>query len=150
MTPYTSPSPATPPARLSVPTLATMAREGTKIAMLTAYDQYTAQVFDEAGFTATLASNSEFEIERYLRPGDTVSAETVVESISDETVRRMLKKHTQAVAEGGMVYSDRQPRVRLAHGGCAGSLCRRDGPRALPMRIQYTLVSVARIGRSSS
>lgn len=45
-------------------------------------------VFDEAGFTATLASNSEFEIERYLRPGDQVSATTVVESISD-------RKHTR-------------------------------------------------------
>ena len=46
-------------------------------------------VFDEAGFTATLASNSEFEILRYLRPGDTVSAETVVEAISDEKQTRL-------------------------------------------------------------
>ena len=46
-------------------------------------------VFDDAGFTATLASNSEFEIVRYLRPGDTVSAETVVESISDEKQTRI-------------------------------------------------------------
>lgn len=50
-------------------------------------------VFDEAGFTATLASNSEFEIERYLRPGDTVSAETVVESISDEKQTRIGTGH---------------------------------------------------------
>lgn len=46
-------------------------------------------VFDDAGFTATLASNSEFEIVRYLRPGDTVSSQTVVESISDEKQTRL-------------------------------------------------------------
>ena len=50
-------------------------------------------VFDEAGFTATLASNSEFEIVRYLRPGDTVSATTVVESISDEKQTRIGTGH---------------------------------------------------------
>jgi uncharacterized protein len=40
-------------------------------------------VFDDAGFVGTLASNSEFEIERYLRLGEVISAVTVVESISD-------------------------------------------------------------------
>ena len=40
-------------------------------------------VLDEAGFIATLATNSEFEIERYLRLGEIVSAQTVIESISD-------------------------------------------------------------------
>ncbi|HEY2565321.1 MAG TPA: MaoC family dehydratase N-terminal domain-containing protein [Acidimicrobiales bacterium] len=39
-------------------------------------------VFDDAGFVGTLASNTEFDIERYLRIGDTVSATTFVESIS--------------------------------------------------------------------
>jgi acyl dehydratase len=46
-------------------------------------------VLDDAGFTATLASNSEFEIERYLRPGDEVSASTVVESISERKQTRL-------------------------------------------------------------
>lgn len=46
-------------------------------------------VFDRAGYTATLATNSEFDIVRYLRPGDTVSASTVFESISEEKVTRM-------------------------------------------------------------
>ena len=46
-------------------------------------------VLDDAGFTGTLASNSEFEIDRYLRPGDRVSAETVMESISDEKTTRL-------------------------------------------------------------
>jgi hypothetical protein len=50
-------------------------------------------VLDEAGFTATLASNSEFEIERYLRLGETVASSTVVESISDEKQTRIGRGH---------------------------------------------------------
>jgi uncharacterized protein len=46
-------------------------------------------VLDEAGYTATLASNSEFEIERYLRLGETVTSTTVIESISDEKQTRL-------------------------------------------------------------
>jgi hypothetical protein len=46
-------------------------------------------VFDDAGFTATLAANSEFEFERYLRLGEEVSASTVMESISDEKHTRL-------------------------------------------------------------
>src|SRR5690242_12809679 len=39
-------------------------------------------VFDDEGFTGTLASNSEFEVVRYLRLGDEITASTVIESIS--------------------------------------------------------------------
>ena len=46
-------------------------------------------VLDEAGYTATLATNSEFEIVRYLRPGDEVTATTVFEAISPEKATRM-------------------------------------------------------------
>lgn len=46
-------------------------------------------ILDEAGYTATLATNSEFEIIRYLRLGDVVSAETLFESISPEKTTRM-------------------------------------------------------------
>jgi len=46
-------------------------------------------VFDEAGFVGTLASNSEFEIERYLHLGESISASTVIESISDEKRTRL-------------------------------------------------------------
>jgi hypothetical protein len=46
-------------------------------------------VFDDAGFVGTLATDSEFEIDRYLRPGETVSASTVVESISEEKATRL-------------------------------------------------------------
>jgi uncharacterized protein len=50
-------------------------------------------VFDEAGFVGTLASNSEFEIERYLQVGEVVSATTVMEAISDEKQTRLGPGH---------------------------------------------------------
>ncbi|MEP6623473.1 MAG: MaoC family dehydratase N-terminal domain-containing protein [Acidimicrobiia bacterium] len=46
-------------------------------------------VLDEAGFVGTLASNSEFEIHRYLNLGDVVSATTVLEAVSDEKRTRL-------------------------------------------------------------
>jgi acyl dehydratase len=46
-------------------------------------------IFDRAGYTATLATNSEFEILRYVRPGDAISAETLFESITPEKSTRM-------------------------------------------------------------
>ena len=48
---------------------------------------------DEAGYVATLASNTEFEIVRYLRLGDHVSAETVLESVSPEKQTRIGAGH---------------------------------------------------------
>jgi hypothetical protein len=47
------------------------------------------ELLDEAGFVGTLATNSEFEIDRYLRVGDVVSAETVLESVSPEKRTRL-------------------------------------------------------------
>jgi len=38
---------------------------------------------DEAGYVGTLATNSELEFERYLKPGDTLELTTEVESISN-------------------------------------------------------------------
>ena len=46
-------------------------------------------LFDSAGFTGTLASNTEFDIERYLRLGETVTSSTVVESISPRKDTRL-------------------------------------------------------------
>ena len=46
-------------------------------------------VLDRAGYVGTLATNSEFEVLRYLRLGETVSSETVFESISEEKQTRM-------------------------------------------------------------
>ena len=40
-------------------------------------------LLDEAGFIATLATNSEFEIMRYLRLGEVVTSTMVIESVSD-------------------------------------------------------------------
>ncbi|WP_046317619.1 MaoC family dehydratase N-terminal domain-containing protein [Mycobacterium sp. UM_Kg1] len=42
------------------------------------------QCLADAGYTGIVATNSEFEIERYPRVGDDITAETVFESISDE------------------------------------------------------------------
>jgi len=41
------------------------------------------RVLAESGYPGTLATNSELEFERYLRPGDRVEASTVLESISE-------------------------------------------------------------------
>ncbi|MEI7592236.1 MAG: MaoC family dehydratase N-terminal domain-containing protein [Actinomycetes bacterium] len=50
-------------------------------------------VFDDAGFVGTLASNSEFDIERYVHIGDVISASTVFESISVEKQTRIGPGH---------------------------------------------------------
>jgi uncharacterized protein len=44
---------------------------------------------DEAGYVGTLATNSEYEIVRYLHLGETVSSSTVMESISEEKQTRL-------------------------------------------------------------
>ena len=44
---------------------------------------------DAAGFIATLATNSEFEIVRYLRVGEVVSSTMVIESISERKQTRI-------------------------------------------------------------
>ncbi len=46
-------------------------------------------VLDRAGYVGTLATNSEFDVIRYLRLGEVVSSETVFESISEEKRTRM-------------------------------------------------------------
>jgi uncharacterized protein len=49
------------------------------------------ELLDAAGFVGTLATNSEFEIDRYLHLGDVVTAETVLESVSAEKQTRIGK-----------------------------------------------------------
>ena len=56
--PYTSPASAARPARVTVPALAAMAREGNRIAMLTAYDASLAAVCDRAGVDVVLVGDS--------------------------------------------------------------------------------------------
>lgn len=41
-------------------------------------------VLDDLGFTGTVATNSEFEIERYVRPGELISSSAAIEDVSDE------------------------------------------------------------------
>ena len=48
----------------------------------------------------------------------------VVESISDETVRRALKKRPEAVGAQALVHRVCRGGLCLAHGGRAGSVCR--------------------------
>ena len=48
---------------------------------------------DEAGFIATLATNSEFEILRYLRLGEVVTSTMVIESVSDRKKTRIGPGH---------------------------------------------------------
>ncbi len=47
----------------------------------------------------------------------------VVGSISDETVRRALKKRSQALAEEAVVYLCGDDGLCMADGGCAGFVC---------------------------
>jgi uncharacterized OB-fold protein/acyl dehydratase len=42
------------------------------------------RIFDEAGYTGVVATDTEQEFTRYLRPGDQVTARTTIESISEE------------------------------------------------------------------
>jgi hypothetical protein len=48
---------------------------------------------DEAGFVATLATNSEFEIVRYLCLGEVVTSTMVIESVSDQKRTRLGPGH---------------------------------------------------------
>jgi hypothetical protein len=48
---------------------------------------------DEAGFVATLATNSEFEIARYLRLGEVITSTMVIESVSDRKQTRIGPGH---------------------------------------------------------
>ena len=48
---------------------------------------------DQAGFIATLATNSEFEILRYLKLGETIRSTMVIESVSDKKQTRIGPGH---------------------------------------------------------
>ena len=82
-------------------------------------------VFDEAGFIGTLASNSEFEINRYLRIGEVVSAATVIESISPEKTTRIGRGHfvtwitTYCVEDGEVVGTQRFRILKFIPGSAA-------------------------------
>lgn len=52
----------------------------------------------------------------------------VVDAISDETVRKQLKKTIEAQDREEVVYSNGWGRIRLANGRCAGFVCRARRP----------------------
>ena len=73
-------------------------------------------MLDEAGFVGTLASNSEFEIQRYLHLGEVVSSNAVMESISHEKKTRLGPGHfvtwvTTFLDELGAVVGQQRFRV---------------------------------------
>lgn len=81
-----------------------------------AADEGPLALLDEAGFTGTLASNSEFEIERYLRLGEVISATTIVQSISPEKQTRIGRGHfvtwlTTYVDAGGATVGTQRFRI---------------------------------------
>jgi acyl dehydratase len=94
-------------------------------------------VLDEAGFVGTLASNSEFEIQRYLHLGEVVSSNTIIDSISDKKTTRLGPGHfvtwvTAFLNEQGSVVGRQRFRVfkftptatvseQATHGDVAGS-----------------------------
>jgi uncharacterized protein len=47
------------------------------------------RILNDAGYLGTLATNSEFDIDRYLRIGDVVTSETILESVSPEKQTRL-------------------------------------------------------------
>jgi acyl dehydratase len=74
------------------------------------------KVLDEAGYTGTLATNSEFEIERYVRLGERLTSSTVIESISPEKDTRLGKGRfltwvSTYTVEGGEVVGRQRFRI---------------------------------------
>lgn len=99
---------------MATPKIAGIAERGGS--PLEADDASPLSVLDQAGFVGTLASNSEFEIERYLHLGEVVSATTVMESISDEKQTRLGPGHfvtwvTTYLDEAGEVVGRQRFRI---------------------------------------
>jgi hypothetical protein len=115
-----------PPCMLQTWTMATpkitgiAARGGSPVEL---EDSNPLSVFDEAGFTGTLASNSEFEIERYVHLGEVLTSDTVIESISDEKQTRIGRGHfvtwvtTYTDAHGEVVGRQRFRILKFEPGG---------------------------------
>ena len=89
--------PLAPPAMMEVWTMAPFRPEGRQGGMPVL------DALDQAGFTGVVATNLEQEYLRYLRPGDVVSYETVVEAVSEEKRTRLGVGHFVTV---GYVFHD--------------------------------------------
>ena len=99
---------------MATPKLAGIAARGGSPVELTGSNPLS--VLDDAGFIATLASNSEFEIDRYVRLGEVVTATTVIESISDEKQTRIGRGYfftwlTTYTVDGGEVVGRQRFRI---------------------------------------
>jgi uncharacterized protein len=108
---------------MATPTISGMAERGGSPVETTSVSPIA--LLDEAGFVATLASNSEFEIERYLDLGEVISSRTVIESISDEKQTRLGPGHfvtwiTTYVDEAGEVVGRQRFRILKFKAGGAG------------------------------
>jgi uncharacterized protein len=71
---------------------------------------------EQAGFTGIVATNSEFEIERYPRLGDEITSTTIIESVSEEKKTAMGVGHfvtwvTTYVDQNGEVLGRQRFRV---------------------------------------
>lgn len=85
-------------------------------------------IFDDAGFKGTVATNSEFQIERYVRLGEVLSSSTVIESISEEKTTALGAGHfvtwvTTYFDEGDEIVGRQRFRVLKFNPGGEG-----DGP----------------------
>jgi hypothetical protein len=82
-------------------------------------------VLEEAGFTGTLAVDSEFEIVRYLHIGERVSSTSAMESITEEKQTRLGPGHfltwvtTYRDEQGGVVGRQRFRILKFRRGDAA-------------------------------
>ena len=99
------------------------------------------RLLDEAGFTSVVATNCTQEYARYLRPGDHVSVETVIESVSEEkktalgvghfvTQRSIYRdQHGEVVATMSFRLLKFRPPVRAAAPAGAAAAATRPRPK---------------------
>jgi uncharacterized OB-fold protein/acyl dehydratase len=73
-----------PPSMLQAWTMTGLAPKEVREARNSAGALSALKLLDEAGFTSVVATNCTQEYQRYLRPGDLLSAETVIEDVSEE------------------------------------------------------------------
>ncbi|GAA0659066.1 bifunctional MaoC family dehydratase N-terminal/OB-fold nucleic acid binding domain-containing protein [Streptomyces thermocarboxydovorans] len=86
---YAGPGAAAPPTMLQVWTMGGLSGQA---ARTEAFDELLA-LLDEAGFTAVVATDCEQEYVRCLRPGDEVTFDAVIESVSDRKITRLGTGH---------------------------------------------------------
>lgn len=131
-----------PPSMLQV-----WSMEGYPMAACPAVDEQRAlhQIFDSYGFTGVLGTNTSTEMYRDLRPGDSVTSQTTIETISEqkatargigyfiETVTVFTDQHGEAV--GRQVFRVLKFIPNESNGQGAQDSAEQSGTPALPVRI---------------